>query len=488
MWILVSLKLQVGYEDAGYEDWELQRTRLMYGLGGTTALHPCLLYVCIEKSPTGKWISVLGENPVPTVTGKRKSASLEASAIAIGVSLSKVLPQAELPADVSIRMFSMLIDMQQTDWCLMDFRCGDIPCGRTSVSVAGHILGSLMYLSLRKVCRSWNAALADHHANFPKLLMEGLQLHGKHGQPIAPLREIIRLFMEASSGNMLPMTANPSFKNFVWPLRVTSVNISTAGSFSDTRNEHWLAKLAKPFAAFSRDLLHDIPLPWIKCLQGVHDRPGGVPVKLSINTSSANGQDTNTICLGFLNDSYLRGAQSLHTTTELLVGPNGIVTRAGATLSDRLPTAFKTLRDSLPNGSVLTPVAESQTWISRIDEAEQRRRSCICQRYMGDGTNFNDKCIRCKDGRNWSYLLAAKAFKFAYVSGPDAESHEVSFTIEGRVLPFLSTSDDELIRRDIADTMQTVGLAITGHDSELEEDSLQDGSDNEEESLDGALI
>jgi len=198
---------------------------------------------------------------------------------------------------------------------------------------------------------------------------------------------------------MLALTSNPSLKACAWPLRITSVRISAAGSITDaTRSDHWLSMLAKPFAAFGYNLLHDVPLPWVKCLQGVHHMPEGVPVNYA--TSSIGRQET--IHLGLLHESYLRGAQSLHTSTELLVGPNGLVTRTGATLTQRLPTAFQTLRTALPNGSVLTLEEESQTWSSRIRDAERMQSTCwLCRTVMRDGSI----CIRCKDGRNWSFLL-----------------------------------------------------------------------------------
>jgi len=80
-------------------------------------------------------------------------------------------------------------------------------------------------------------------------------------------------------------------------------------------------------------------------------------------------------------------------------------------------------------------------------------------------------------------LVVAKIVEFTYASGPGAESHDVSFTIEGRVLPFISTSDDEMIRQDTADIAQRVGVVLSETVHQAEEDGLQDDSDHEEEGL-----
>merc|ERR1712150_215814 len=91
------------------------------------------------------------------------------------------------------------------------------------------------------------------------------------------------------------------------------------------------------------------------------------------------------------------------------------------------------------------------------------------------------------DQRSWSFLTFAETLGFHIEGGGQEEgrglSEQILFTIEGRVLPFLSvsTSRDEALHRDALRLLEQSGLFPHGRfpheDTDEETDSLEDDAE-----------
>lgn len=167
----------------------------------------------------------------------------------------------------------------------------------------------------------------------------------------------------------------------------------------------------------------------------------------------------------FMQWTYLRNEQSLHTTTELLIGPAGLVTRKGDRLIDRLPAALPEL--CAQGLSVFSP--KETTTFSSVLRRANRAPCSMCSMMPGH------TCIRCRDKRSWSYLKHSWTLHFC-----TATEIPVDFTIEGCVLPFISTSDDGGDFDEVHDDCDNDSAEVA---EESEEASLADDEESEEEHL-----
>jgi len=281
------------------------------------------------------------------------------------------------------------------------------------------------------VCRAWNRTVKQYLQTWPEATRRVLQLHGGHRSPVVPTRGFVCILESLRWSNVLPVTRLVAFQDHTWPLRVTSVQVSTPeyNSSSDAR----IRKLSWPFAAFAHQLLHDVPLPWCKCLKGNSECSGDTPFRHG-RVKCGSG---DAMCFQeFLDGSYLRGVQSLHTSTALLISPFGLVTRTGCRLTDRLPGALETLK---AHPAIISDLEETHTiftWSSCMRDGDQSK--CAECREL----SRNKRCQLCTNSREWSYLCHRWTMHFHSLEGEDDDSSKIEFSIEGRVLPFLCTSDD----------------------------------------------
>jgi len=384
-----------------------------------------------------------------------------------------------LPSDVAARILGMVFRWEDTEWSLMDFRCGDIPLDMSAVGVAARILGLLADASLRSVSRSWRSSINEMCQQWPSRALQSLQLHGV--QHVPPLPQIIRTLASVRRDNILYLRGR--LESHMWPAHLTSIQIGTPGGDVTMDPQSWFNKLGKPFAAFAYALFEDVPLPWMKCMGGVAHIPDSVPATDGFTTSGGR----SIVYQNFLHDTYGQGVDSLHSSAEVLVGPGGPITRSGSSLESRFPSALAKLRQDL-GGQAIDLVSQKVVWSESIRQASTARVRCSLVA-MGIRTLGECNCIRCKDTRSWSYLTYGETFEFSYQLAGTTAPVQIFFEWKGRVLPFLASSVDSERRREARRLMSQIGWGPQDderQDTEDESDDSAELSEDDEDVSDGS--
>uniref|UniRef100_A0A7S0AAN7 Uncharacterized protein n=1 Tax=Pyrodinium bahamense TaxID=73915 RepID=A0A7S0AAN7_9DINO len=202
----------------------------------------------------------------------------------------------------------------------------------------------------------------------------------------------------------------------------------------------------------AHDILRGLPLPWVKCMGGVAHLPDQIP----LDNGSA------------LRESFTAGCQSLDSCTDVLVSAHGLVTRDGEFLASRVPAALAKLSGS--EGADWRMTGASTDLIGEGREARRPDDFCfMC-------TMMEGRCAACRDRRSWSILMARHTLLLA-AGGEDAE-RRASITIKGRILPFLSTSDDDAMREETLPQLTEAGFKVLVHRSDVgDEESQQEGEE-----------
>jgi len=229
----------------------------------------------------------------------------------------------------------------------------------------------------------------------------------------------------------------------------------------------WLEGQAKPFVEFAHKLLVGVRLPWHKASRGATHLPDRVGCGSGFSTM--NGATMNE--LNFLDGEFLDDLPA-----DLLIGPEGVVTRDGVNLwagasslsqpGSRLRLALEAARIKARTGFDLE---EGKAWWSTaMRDADKHAQTCRRNR---------DNCIRCRDTRCWSFLQFSLRLHFTRADA------QVYLTMAGIVLPFLSTSADEALRPEISRLLQDTGKSPVPepqHEERDEEDESGQAASDED--------
>eukprot|EP00929_Paragymnodinium_shiwhaense_P002038 TRINITY_DN102231_c0_g1_i1.p1 TRINITY_DN102231_c0_g1~~TRINITY_DN102231_c0_g1_i1.p1 ORF type:complete len:574 (+),score=77.29 TRINITY_DN102231_c0_g1_i1:86-1807(+) len=470
-WVMTSSKFCSGTAS------ELRVVRFIYGLGDADSAVPVLFYVRPGRCPLGQWTAILGDNPAPFVRAGHVSQGLLTTSLelTVGDTFRKVI----LLHDIWRRILETAHEFKADSWALSDFTYGNIASQTTTVTVAMRIARVVELVEPRRVCRAWKLFVDGYSNQSPSNLLKSLQLHGDHRQPISPVGNAVQLFMTPGLwSGMLDVVTLPAFTAYSWPVRINSICITTPTDREHYRVEPWFKKLAKPLGALAHTVLQGVPLPWKKGMNGLHSDPESILVTDGYVSADRGRWLTQEL----LDTSFGRGEQSLHTKTELLVGPHGLVTRDGELLSVRERLAVATFLAG--QGWEGPEIRTRTTWSCR------RRRSSPEPCWLCEDRRDRKLCIRCQDKRHWSYLEVARAVDFKYRDVSAGLDREVTLTIQGTVLPFLSTTDDVSLRPAAVKLLQSWGVAAQEDwSSSAEEEDVSESagaSADEDAESDGA--
>eukprot|EP00929_Paragymnodinium_shiwhaense_P094259 TRINITY_DN54712_c0_g1_i1.p1 TRINITY_DN54712_c0_g1~~TRINITY_DN54712_c0_g1_i1.p1 ORF type:complete len:273 (+),score=33.59 TRINITY_DN54712_c0_g1_i1:181-999(+) len=233
------------------------------------------------------------------------------------------------------------------------------------------------------------------------------------------------------------------FFKFAWPCLVTSIRLSAKKGVS-------MVPLQRSIAAFARQLFHGVALPWCRCLRGKM-QPDSFENRVACSQGPCIVMPPGAHLRGghieasewhceFLRLPDLQGAQALQA--ELMVCSGKLFTRSGVNIETRVPYALAKLQEE----GVWQVLEQKVAWLTEV-------------RY---GT------------REYACLKYSRVISF--------RNPAVRFTIQGRVLPFFTTEDDDLLQLPGVDNSADEQSSDSDGDSDSDSDaaSSEEPSENED--------
>jgi len=419
---------------------------------------PQLLYVCLDADPTGRWVAILGEQPVPTkiqVSPSHLSHPLP-GLCEIGSSLA--VGAGPLSAEALSASFGALLDFGGAYWrtfvdnSWVDGRWG--PRGLSAGALAQRIFDVVANAcQIACVSRAWSAGITAWRALWPVGLRRALQVHHLGGAPVTAATVLfLARIGRRGPGEILNITREPAFSERRWGAALEQITMIHKMP-EDRRVRRFnslpvdiVGIVGASFLDFARSLFSGVVASWV-------DRRMIHEFGRRSARRTERGFEIHEESMSLLEPAWLRPEALRGQAVLLCDGSSGrLLTIDGQTLVT--PARFDASRQQLRlqlSRSVpgldpqrLQLVSYTTGWCSKGLKGGWRP----CARHSFGESKRRSDCAQCKkqDTRGWVSLAATSTLKFS-VEFPAHGVHDLELRIVAPAIPFVVTSADRKLEK-----------------------------------------